>query len=264
MVAQLDQRPEAVGFSSLADVASIATRGPITPDHVIRTKAVPVVFDEEPEAAVKAFAEAYGAYFERNAGAARRQGAPRLTQLDAAPRWGVWPGYGTLAFDRSIGAAQITTDITQHTRRAIQVGEKLGGWKALEEADLFDMEYWELEQAKLGKSAQVVPFLTPPPPPPGVCCCFLHRSLVCGTRTPAVAVQCVDSPFAGARIWPGKQAPSRPPRPPERTGSVHSEDGTRRPRCVGRRGLAAARAARGCMNTPSGGAQGFVPRPTPA
>ena len=155
MVAQLDQRPEAVGFSALADVASIATRGPITPDHVIRTKAIPVVLHGDPEATVKAFAEAYSAYFQRNAQVAQRQGTSPLKQLDAAPRWGVWPGHGTLAFDRSIKAAQITTDITEHTRQAIQIGEKLGGWKALAEADLFDMEYWELEQAKLGKSAQV-------------------------------------------------------------------------------------------------------------
>jgi rhamnose utilization protein RhaD (predicted bifunctional aldolase and dehydrogenase) len=145
MVAQLDQRPEAVGFSNLPNVNAIATRGPITPDHVIRTKAIPVVVDRDPEAAINAFAENYRQYFERHTDG-------QLTQLDAAPRWAVWPGYGTLAFDRSIKATNIITDIIEHTRRAIQMGEVLGGWQALGETDLFEMEYWELEQAKLGKA----------------------------------------------------------------------------------------------------------------
>ena len=147
MLAQLDQRPEAVGFSALPEIRAIATRGPITPDHVIRTKAIPVVLDGtagDEAAQIEAFAANYGQYFERH-----RDG--QLTQLDAAPRWLVWPGYGTIACDRSIKATQIITDIIEHTRRAIQMGEALGGWQALAEPDLFDMEYWELEQAKLGK-----------------------------------------------------------------------------------------------------------------
>ncbi|MEB3230056.1 MAG: bifunctional aldolase/short-chain dehydrogenase [Leptolyngbyaceae bacterium] len=144
MLAQLDQRPEAVGFANLGNVGAIATRGPITPDHVIRTKAIPVIIDSDPETAVSTFAANYRQYFERNTDGS-------LTQLDSAPRWAVWPGHGTIAFDRSIKASTIITDIIEHTRRAIQMGEVLGGWQALDEKSLFEMEYWELEQAKLGK-----------------------------------------------------------------------------------------------------------------
>ncbi|HEY9761798.1 MAG TPA: SDR family NAD(P)-dependent oxidoreductase, partial [Trichocoleus sp.] len=145
MLAQLNQSPEAVGFSKLPNVGAIATRGPITPDHVIRTKPTPVILGATPEADIHTYAEKYQAYFDRNTDGS-------LTCLDPAPRWGVWPGYGTLAFDRTAKSAQITTDIVEHTIRAIQGGEALGGWTALPEGDLFDMEYWELEQAKLGKT----------------------------------------------------------------------------------------------------------------
>ena len=144
MLAQLDQRPEAVGFSSLPNVEAIATRGPITPDHVIRTKAIPVVLGDEAGQAITTFADAYCQYFERNTDG-------ELTQLDSAPRWAVWQRYGTIAFDRTVKATGIITDIIEHTRRTIQMGEVLGGWQALDEKSLFDMEYWELEQAKLGK-----------------------------------------------------------------------------------------------------------------
>lgn len=145
MLAQLNQSPEAVGFSKLTNVGAIATRGPITPDHVIRTKPIPVVLGAEPETDIQTYAEKYQNYFDRHADQS-------LTCLDPAPRWAVWSGYGTLAFDRSIKSAQITSDIVEHTVRAIQAGEALGGWTALPANHLFDMEYWELEQAKLGKA----------------------------------------------------------------------------------------------------------------
>ncbi|NET47283.1 MAG: bifunctional aldolase/short-chain dehydrogenase [Merismopedia sp. SIO2A8] len=156
MLAQIDQRPEAVGFSLLPNVGAIATRGPITPDHVIRTKAIPVVLGDgagelreagqnpKSPGAIATFAENYRQYFEHHTDGT-------LTPLDAAPRWAVWPGYGTIAFDRTVKATGIITDIVEHTRRTIQMGEALGGWQALDEKNLFEMEYWELEQAKLGK-----------------------------------------------------------------------------------------------------------------
>ena len=151
MIAQINQTPEAVGFSRLPDVATISTRGPVTPDHVIRTKPIPVILQGDGLAAIATYADRYKDYFARNTDGA-------LKALDPAPRWGVWPGHGTLAFDRSAKAAQIITDIIDHTIQAIQMAEKLGGWQALAEKDLFDMEYWELEQAKLGKSQQVPEF----------------------------------------------------------------------------------------------------------
>jgi NAD(P)-dependent dehydrogenase (short-subunit alcohol dehydrogenase family) len=144
MLAQLDARPEAAGFSQLPEVADIATRGPITPDHVIRTKAVPVILSGEIKTAITDYARDYQAYFDRHT-------SGPLTCLDPAPRWAVWPGYGTIAFEQSLQAAQIITDVIEHTRRAIQMGEALGGWQPLDAANLFAMEYWELEQAKLGK-----------------------------------------------------------------------------------------------------------------
>ncbi|MGL6282042.1 MAG: SDR family oxidoreductase, partial [Microcoleaceae cyanobacterium] len=111
---------------------------------VIRTKPIPVILEGDVTQAVNQYAENYHQYFLRN-------NAGDLKELDLAPRWGVWPGYGTLSFDQTLSSAQIITDIVEHTRRAIQMGERLGGWQALSEKDLFDMEYWELEQAKLGK-----------------------------------------------------------------------------------------------------------------
>jgi len=140
-----DASPEAVGFANLPNVEEIATRGPLTPDHVIRTKRVPMILNTEPDAAVSAFGDDYRAYFSRNASA-------DLTCLDSAPRWAVWPGQGALAFGTSVKEAGIIADIAGHTLRAIQRAECLGGWQALPEKDIFEVEYWDLEQAKLRKA----------------------------------------------------------------------------------------------------------------
>lgn len=147
--------PEARGFANLPNVADIARRGPLTPDHVIRTKRVPLIFDEAAEVAVQAYGDDYRAYFERNS---LLSDTDDLTCLDPAPRWAVWPGRGTLAFDTSVKAADIIGDITAHTIRAIQHAECLGDWQALPEKDIFAVEYWDLEQAKLRQAGKPAAF----------------------------------------------------------------------------------------------------------
>lgn len=151
MLAVLDRSATAVAFSSLSNVADIATRGPVTPDHVIRTKRIPLIFDgENPSAAVVAYADDYTKYFDEYAD-------DGLKMLDTAPRWAIWQGKGTLAFGRTPKETNIITDIKRHTQRAIQGGEMLGGWMALDAKDIFEMEYWELEQAKLARGGTLPP-----------------------------------------------------------------------------------------------------------
>jgi rhamnose utilization protein RhaD (predicted bifunctional aldolase and dehydrogenase)/NAD(P)-dependent dehydrogenase (short-subunit alcohol dehydrogenase family) len=147
MVARMDTSVEAVGFASLPNVADIACRGPLTPDHVIRTKRVPLIVQDIPEDDVASYAENYRAYFERNA-------TKGLTCLDTSPRWAVWPGQGTIAFGMNTKEANIIADIAVHTSEAIQKAECLGGWQALPEKDIFEVEYWDLEQAKLRKGGE--------------------------------------------------------------------------------------------------------------
>jgi rhamnose utilization protein RhaD (predicted bifunctional aldolase and dehydrogenase)/NAD(P)-dependent dehydrogenase (short-subunit alcohol dehydrogenase family) len=151
LITLLNDSGPAQGFAQLSQAAAIATRGPITPDHVIRTKAIPVILGPDPARDIDEFKAAYEAYFRRNTDG-------QLTMLDPAPRWGVWQGRGVVSFGETVGAAQIVADISTHTIQAIQWAEALGGWSPLPERDLFEMEYWELEQAKLKKSGARPPF----------------------------------------------------------------------------------------------------------
>ncbi len=148
-LAQLNFSSEARTFAKLTNVKEIASRGPITSDHLIRTKPVPAIIDQEnPQQSLDDFSSAYKAYFERNTNGEQKC-------LDSAPRWAVWPGHGTISFGANLTESAIVSDIAEHTVKAIQFAENLtakgssAGWKPVSEKHLFEAEYWELQQAKL-------------------------------------------------------------------------------------------------------------------
>ncbi len=141
----------ALDFSNHPQLANISQRGPLTPDHVIRTKRVPVILDSDFKPAVKDYTAAYQAYFARHA-------CPGLRPLNPAPAWGVWRGRGVVSLGRSVKETKILSDILAHTLPAILAAETLGGWAPVTEKDAFDMEYWELEQAKLKTSTNIPEF----------------------------------------------------------------------------------------------------------
>jgi len=151
VLAQLSNDAGAVSFSVRSDTADIVSRGPLTPDHVIRTKRTAMMIGDDVGTSVKAFADDYHAYFLRN-------NDGRLTCLDAAPRWAVWPQYGAMAFGTTPTECAIISDISRHTMWAIEQAEALDGWQTLAEKDIFDLEYWELEQAKLKKGGAAPEF----------------------------------------------------------------------------------------------------------
>jgi NAD(P)-dependent dehydrogenase (short-subunit alcohol dehydrogenase family) len=144
LIVERDGSPAAARFARRDDVADLATRGPLTPDHVIRTKRTALVGRD-----VAAYARHYEAYVERNRHRARTAIAP----LDPAPRIVVDPELGVLAAGPTIADARIAADIYRHTMPVLERAEDhLGGYLALPEGDLFDLEYWDLEQAKLAKA----------------------------------------------------------------------------------------------------------------
>jgi rhamnose utilization protein RhaD (predicted bifunctional aldolase and dehydrogenase)/NAD(P)-dependent dehydrogenase (short-subunit alcohol dehydrogenase family) len=138
-----------LAFAQRADVAQISQQGPVTPDHVLRTKRVPMLGRD-----VGAYAAAYRDYFARQAARARQ---PKI-MLDAAPRVVLDAGFGLGCVGRSAREAAIVRDIYSHTIDVILAATALGGYRALPEQDIFDVEYWDLEQAKLQKTGAPRPF----------------------------------------------------------------------------------------------------------
>ncbi|MDQ6958594.1 MAG: bifunctional aldolase/short-chain dehydrogenase [Mariprofundaceae bacterium] len=149
MVARWDTVAEAVDFSCREDAIHAVVAGTMTPDHVIRTKPAPLIVGDDIETSVDSFAGNYRDYFNRHT--VDQPGPGTLTCLDAAPRWAIWPGHGCVSFGRSVKEAGIVADIAAHTRPAVLRAGVMGGWTPVTQEDLFDIEYWELEQAKLKK-----------------------------------------------------------------------------------------------------------------
>jgi rhamnose utilization protein RhaD (predicted bifunctional aldolase and dehydrogenase)/NAD(P)-dependent dehydrogenase (short-subunit alcohol dehydrogenase family) len=147
VLAQQNTSEVVTTFSNRADITAIATRGPLTPDHIIRTKRTPAILSGNAEKDIKNYVTEYNHYFKTNS-------SEHHISLDAAPRWGIWPKHGVVYFDNSINNINIIRDITQHTLKAISQAEQLGGWKALSIPHLFEMEYWSLEQEKLKKAGK--------------------------------------------------------------------------------------------------------------
>ena len=129
-------------FAEREDVNDIARRGPATPDHIIRTKQFPLVGRDVPS-----FVADYHKYFERN-----QARFPSVQELDPAPRVVLDSELGLLTAGKQVSDCKTASDIYLHTIDVIEASEGLGGFVALPESDLFEVEYWELEQAKLGKS----------------------------------------------------------------------------------------------------------------
>ncbi len=130
----------------------IAMRGTATPDHVIRIKPFPIIIDENADestisAAIADYQQKYSAYFNRNAPNASE---PKV-QLDPWPRIVMIKNVGLVGLGKDAKAAAIAGDLGEQTARIINAAEEIGRFQPINEADLFDMEYWSLEQAKLQK-----------------------------------------------------------------------------------------------------------------
>ena len=142
-LARLNASSEAVGYANLANIADFGTRGPLTPDHSIRTKRAPAFIGADLDASVQQYADDYAAYFNRHASG--------QTMLDPAPRFAIWPNNGVVSFGDTLKDAKIVADIAESTAATVQLGESVGNWEPLPEKDIFEIEYWDLEQAKLRK-----------------------------------------------------------------------------------------------------------------
>jgi len=143
MLCLCNDAPRFLGFARHPEVARISQSGPATPDHVIRTKPLPMLGRDVP-----GFGAAYRAYFEDNAKRARE---PK-TMLDPAPRMALDPELGFAAFGRSAKETRIIEELYDHTIDVILRAEALGGWLSVGPAHIFDIEYWDLEQAKLRRA----------------------------------------------------------------------------------------------------------------
>lgn len=146
VLAHLNQSDLAQTYAQLPTL-QLQNTSVLTPDHIIRTKQKPMILSgdiNKINSELADYIEHYHQYFNRH--------QTTQTCLNPAPNYAIIQGVGSVAFATSNKEAQIIEDINNHTFEAILRAQSLGGYVSLSEADLFEMEYWSLEQAKLKKA----------------------------------------------------------------------------------------------------------------
>ena len=132
-------------FATQKDLKSFVSRGVLTPEHILRTKRVPLILNQNDniEEVVKKYQDDYLDYFKKF--------VKDEIMLNSAPNWIVVENIGIISLGKNEKEAKIIADINEHTIKAILRADMLGGFESISLKDSFDMEYWELEQMKLKK-----------------------------------------------------------------------------------------------------------------
>jgi len=157
----LDFRTNAqiLAYVNGAELSRYSQVGVVTPDHTIRTKNWPVIvpapeagkleqWSKDVHEAVDAFVARYHRYFETN----NAKSPVKKKELDPLPRVILVPGVGMFGVGASAKDAAIAADIAENAVAVITDAEAMGEYRSISEYDMFEVEYWSLEQAKLGKS----------------------------------------------------------------------------------------------------------------
>ncbi len=156
MVSEFRTSPAILDFVNASEVEEMAARGVSTPDLSIRIKTGPLVLPA-PEASkladyraiidarVAAFVEDYTAYFRGN----DARDEVKRVMLDPMPRLTLVPGVGMFGHGRTLKDAKIAADLGEMWIEAARDAESVGRFEPVSKPDLFDLEYWSLEQAKL-------------------------------------------------------------------------------------------------------------------
>ncbi len=155
-------KPEVLDFVDSTEGKALALLGPLTSDHLIRTKALPLWINDPRYDSISALREqiaqsvsryraSYDSYVERYAA----RSSSDAVKFDSLPRVILMPGLGAVCCGRDVHAARIARDITEHTLAVKTRIAAMGTCAGMEEGDLFDMEYRSLQHAKLGAATEL-------------------------------------------------------------------------------------------------------------
>jgi len=150
-------------FMNGKNVKSYSSKGTATPDHVIRVKPFPLIItpkknssiDEFKVTAKKAFEnyrKKYISYFNVN----KNKVKEKKVMLDTSPRVVLVQNVGVFTVGKDLNSAKIAGDLTETNAKVITSVEETSNYKFISEKDLFEVEYWSLEQAKIKKAKKLL------------------------------------------------------------------------------------------------------------
>ncbi len=146
--------PAILNYVNGTDVRRYSRIGTVTPDHAIRTKPRPLVVPAPRAGGLDDFrrgaAAALGDYADDYLASLARY-VPGAAPIDAMPRVILVPGLGLFGLGISAGDAAIAADIAETTVAVVTEAEAIGTYESADQSDMFAVEHWSLERAKLGE-----------------------------------------------------------------------------------------------------------------
>ena len=150
-------------FINGKNVKSYSSKGTTTPDHVIRVKPFPLIITPKKNSTVEEFnitakkafenyRKKYINYFNVN----KKKGKKKKIMLDTSPRVILVQNVGMFSVGKDLNSSRIAGDLTETNARVISSVEETSAYKFIPEKDLFDVEYWSLEQAKIKKAKKLL------------------------------------------------------------------------------------------------------------
>ena len=150
--------PLILEYVNNTDLVHMSQKGAMTPDFIIRTKNKPLVvpapdatdiagFKAAVHEAVQRYREEYTNYFIAQQQASDMQ----VTMLDPLPRVVLVPGLGLFGLGKTAESAAVNADIATGTASAILDAESVGTFESISDREAFEIEYWDMEQAKMTK-----------------------------------------------------------------------------------------------------------------
>jgi rhamnulose-1-phosphate aldolase/alcohol dehydrogenase len=154
-IATIEMRKEVLEFVSSRDAQRLAELGTSCPDHFLRTKIKPLYVEWQPaggdvstlkqalDAGLTQYRKDYAAYYE----SCRRANSPGIRW--SSPSVILLPGVGLIAWGKSKSESRVTAEFYVAAIGVMRGAERVSRYSALDRQEAFDIEYWQLEEAKL-------------------------------------------------------------------------------------------------------------------
>jgi len=157
MVGHFSDAPDVLEFINSYDLDKLAPMGTSCPDHFLRTKISPLVLKLDHDADLthseslkKIIApqfESYRAMYSEYYQSCMKPGSPDMR--DPNPVVILWPGIGMFTFAADKQTARVAAEFYINAIHVMKGAEAVSEYTALPRQEAFNIEYWQLEEAKL-------------------------------------------------------------------------------------------------------------------
>ncbi len=155
LVGTVQDDPKMLRFVNSLDGPRLADLGTSCPDHFLRTKIKPLFADWDPQhgniedlkasiaAGLVQYRGDYKAYYDR----CKHEDSPAMR--DPSPTVVLVPGLGMIAWGKNKSESRVTAEFYNCAIEVMRGAEAIDRYEAMNQQEAFDIEYWNLEEAKL-------------------------------------------------------------------------------------------------------------------